>query len=134
MRNNTEPLKRLTPQRAEILRLLEASTTHPSAEGIYREARKNFPHLSFATVYNTLEALTSLGHIRKLTMDPERRRYDPDTTSHHHLICTSCRRVVDIHERFHLSVPRDQARGFTVDYKYIEFYGLCPECRKKGAH
>jgi Fur family peroxide stress response transcriptional regulator len=122
---------KLTPQRLAILECLEGNKGHPSAEDIYKEVRKRFPTMSFATVYNTLETLKNRGRLRELTIDPERRRYDPDTARHHHLICTGCRKVADVHADFRIKVPEEARRAFEITGNHVEFYGLCPECRRK---
>lgn len=119
-----------TPQRLSILEHLDGNTSHPSAEDIYRVVGKKNPSLSFATVYNTLNTLVQAGALRELTIDPARKRYDPDTSSHHHLICLDCRKVVDIPDTIPVEVPRGVARDFSVMGSHIEFYGLCAPCRK----
>ncbi|NOZ24918.1 MAG: transcriptional repressor [Nitrospirae bacterium] len=123
---------KLTPQRLAILAYLDGNTNHPAAEDIYRDVRKSFPTMSFATVYNTLEALKRRGEIIELTIDPERKHYDPNTDPHHHLICLSCKRIVDVHKDFKINIPRAQRQGFRVTGNHIEFYGVCPDCMKKG--
>lgn len=119
---------KLTPQRLAILDCLEANTSHPSAEDIYKMVREMFPTMSFATVYNTLEALKKRGEIRELTVDPDRRRYDPNTSLHHHLLCLKCKKIVDIREEFTLQVPEDERGGFRITGNHVEFYGLCGAC------
>jgi Fur family peroxide stress response transcriptional regulator len=119
---------KLTPQRLAILEYLDGNLTHPSAESIYREIKKKYPMMSFATVYKTLEALKKKGNLHELTIDPERRRYDPDTDPHHHLICVQCKKIVDIHAEFPVSIPDDLERSFELVGNHIEFYGVCPEC------
>jgi Fur family peroxide stress response transcriptional regulator len=119
-----------TPQRLSILEHLVGNTTHPSAEEIYRVVGKKNPSMSFATVYNTLNTLVQAGAVRELTIDPDRKRYDPDTSSHHHLICLDCRKVMDIPGSIMVDVPRGLARDFTITGNHIEFYGLCAPCRK----
>lgn len=121
-----------TPQRLAILEHLDGNTSHPSAEDIYRAVARKNPSLSFATVYNTLNTLVQSGAVRELTIDPDRKRYDPDTSAHHHLICTECRKVVDIFGDVPVEVPRNMARDFTVTGSHIEFYGQCAPCRKKN--
>ena len=123
---------RLTPQRMAILEYLEGNKSHPSAEEIYIEIKKRYPMLSFATVYKTLEALKSRGRLLELSVDPERRRYDPDTGPHHHLMCIRCKKIVDIHKDFSLEVPEEARVSFDIIGNHIEFYGICPDCRKKG--
>jgi len=121
-----------TPQRLAILDYLDGNTSHPSAESIYRAVSKKYQSMSFATVYNTLNALVKAGGLRELTIDPQRKRYDPDTSRHHHFICVLCGRIVDIPEGISVELPEDQARDFTVLGVHIEFYGHCPACKKKG--
>lgn len=121
---------KLTPQRIAILNYLDGNKSHPSAEDIYKAVSKQFPTMSFATVYNTLEALKNKGGVQELKIDPSKRRYDPDCTRHHHLICAECREITDLHQDFNLALPEDVTRGFEVRSNNIEFYGVCQNCRK----
>jgi len=123
---------KLTPQRIAIFKYLEGNILHPSAEEIYKEVKKKFPTISYATVYNTLDILRRRGIVMELTIDPDRKRYDPNTEPHHHLICVICKKIVDINTNFNVEIPEEQKRGFTVIKNQIEFYGICPECKKKG--
>ena len=123
---------KLTPQRIAIFDYLEGNKEHPSAEDIFRAVSRKFPTMSFATVYNTLAALRDRGRLRELTVDPSKKRYDPDSSHHNHLICDSCRRVVDIEKRFDLELPVRYKNEFTVLNNHIEFHGLCPACRQRG--
>ena len=88
--------------------------------------------MSFATVYNTLNTLTNSGAVRELTIDPDRKRYDPDTSLHHHLICVTCKKIVDVPEEIAVELPKGVARDFTVMGSHVEFYGHCSSCRKKN--
>ncbi len=49
--------KRITPQREAICRLLARSDEHPTARQIYETLKAQFPSMSLATVYNTLDVL-----------------------------------------------------------------------------
>ncbi|MCL5023083.1 MAG: transcriptional repressor [Nitrospirae bacterium] len=121
---------KLTPQRIAILDFLEGNRSHPSAEEIYREVVKRFPTMSFATVYNTLAVLTQRESVRELTIDPDKKRFDPNTEPHHHLLCTKCGRIEDVHSRFDLALPNSVRKGFELTGNHIEFYGICPACKK----
>ena len=123
---------KLTPQRLAILEYLDGNKSHPSADDIYSEIRKKYPMMSFATVYNTIETLKKRGELVELTIDPERRHYDPDTSHHHHLICKTCKKIADIHKDFSIHIPEDQKGMFEVLGNHIEFYGICPTCKTKG--
>ncbi|MBI5055180.1 MAG: transcriptional repressor [Nitrospirae bacterium] len=120
---------KLTPQRLAILSYLNGNKTHPSAEDIYKAVQKQFPTMSFATVYNTLEALKKRGGVIELKIDDKRKRYDPDSTRHHHFICTKCRNIVDINKDYKLSLPDELKKGFDVTGNSIEFFGTCRKCK-----
>ena len=122
----------MTPQRVAILEYLDGNKNHPSAEDIYMEIKKKYPMMSFATVYKTIEILKKRGSLLELTIDPERRRYDPETKRHHHLICIECKKVVDIYSDFPIDVPAGERESFQMVGNHIEFYGICPECKQKG--
>lgn len=121
---------KLTPQRLAILVYLEGNKEHPSAEDIYRAVSKKFPTMSFATVYNTLDTLRKRGEILELTIDPDKKRFDPNTELHHHLICINCKRIVDIYSDYKLNVPNSERTDFEIVGNHIEFYGICSKCRK----
>jgi len=120
---------KLTPQRLAILEYLEGNTGHPSAEVIHTSLRERFPTMSLATVYNTIETLKKHGGVRELTIDPGRKRFDPNTDSHHHLICLKCKKIIDIPVDYELKVPGLYKKGFEIMGNHIEFYGICPECK-----
>jgi Fur family peroxide stress response transcriptional regulator len=121
-----------TPQRLAILDYLEGNTLHPSAEDVYRAVTKKYFSLSFATVYNTLNTLAQAGAVRELTIDAERKRYDPNTEPHHHLICVKCRKVIDVFENVPVGLPKRIEKEFSVFGNHVEFYGQCSACRKKN--
>jgi len=120
-----------TPQRLAILDYLEGNTSHPSAEDIFKAVSKKYQSMSFATVYNTLNTLSKSGALRELTIDPARKRYDPDTSGHHHLICLLCGAITDVPEGIAIDLPAGLSREFTLLGSHIEFYGHCSTCRKK---
>lgn len=120
-----------TSQRLAIIEHLAGNTSHPSAEEIFRAVSKKNPAMSFATVYNTLNMLVQAGVIRELTIDPERKRYDPDTSSHHHLMCSECRKVVDIMAAIPVEVPKGLAGDFAITGSSISFSGTCGPCRRR---
>ena len=75
-----------TAQRVLITRVLFARGTHVAAEELFRLVNaNNHPHVSKATVYNTLGLLAEKGVIRSVIADPQRVFYDPNTSPHYHL-------------------------------------------------
>jgi Fur family peroxide stress response transcriptional regulator len=119
-----------TPQRLAILAFLEGNTSHPSAEEIFHAVVGKDRTLSFATVYNTLNSLSKAGALRELTIDPSRKRYDPNTGAHNHIICIDCQKVVDVPAEITINLPKEVAQNFSILGNHVEFYGICPACRK----
>lgn len=119
---------KLTPQRLAILNYMDGNKSHPSADTIYICVSKKFPTMSVATVYNTLEALKNKGALQELTIEPGKKRYDPDCSPHHHLICIKCKDIIDIFKKFKLDLSDSMANGFEIKGNHIEFYGICPKC------
>lgn len=124
---------RITPQRLAIFNILRDNKSHPCAEEIYLEVRKEYPTISLATVYQTLDTLEHIGGIQVLRFDKKRTRYDADLSPHHHLVCIECHKIMDLYQDYSriLKLPSSFRNRFEVnDFKVI-FYGFCEECKKK---
>jgi Fur family peroxide stress response transcriptional regulator len=123
---------KITPQRITIMEYMEGNTAHPSAEDIYEALLSIHPNISFATVYNIIEKFREKGLLLELTIDKEKRHYDPNTEPHHHFICLNCKAIIDIHENLSISLPDDLFKRFEIIRMNVEFYGICNECKKGG--
>lgn len=88
--------------------------------------------MSPATVYSTLCALKQKDRVLELALDPDKKRYDPDTGPHNHLICIFCKKIVDVPDEYRPELPIDAKKDFTVIKSHVEFYGICPQCKKNG--
>jgi Fur family peroxide stress response transcriptional regulator len=122
---------KLTAQRLAIIKFLEGNTTHPSAYEIYKAVKRKFPTMSFATVYYTLNKLKDQHLITELTTDATKKRFDPNTSPHHHIICLKCKKIKDIFNDFVINLEQVQKEGYQIISNHIEFFGFCPKCRKK---
>jgi len=125
---------KITPQRLAIFRILKDNKSHPSAEEIYQRVRKDYRTLSLATVYQTLETLERIGGIKVLRFDRRKTRYDPDLSSHHHLICTGCHKITDLRQDYSkaLRLPASLRSRFEINGCNVIFYGICQECGRKN--
>jgi Fur family peroxide stress response transcriptional regulator len=123
---------RRTPQRLAIQKFLAGNTAHPSAEEIHKALRGEFPTLSLATVYKTLETLRDRGEVVEIADDASKKRFDPVVRSHHHLICVRCRKILDIPERWRLVLSEPEKKGFKIIRSQVDFHGICPECRRRN--
>ena len=126
---------RLTPQRVELVRLIAASTGHPSAAQLYAKVRTRFPTMSHATVYKTLALLKELNQVLEIDLRDD-SHYDGNRPHPHpHLICLKCSRIVDGDLELEASSIRrlERVSGYQIVRPQISFYGLCPECRGGGS-
>lgn len=125
---------KLTPQRMAIVRELCADPTHPTAQELYERLRPALPTMSFATVYNTLDALASAGLCGALSLSPGAARFDPNMFPHHHAVCDSCGMVRDVprHDGEGPLAGRQapEAPGFEVRAVEWIYRGVCAECAR----
>jgi len=126
---------KMTPQRMAVFKLLRDKKTHPSAEMIYSELKHEYPTMSVATVYNTLSTLAEAGLIQELSIDPNKKRFDPCTAYHHHFFCKVCRNVFDIADdpSFSMDIVKDEEKkieGHQVEEIQVNLKGVCRDCRK----
>jgi Fe2+ or Zn2+ uptake regulation protein len=130
---------KLTPQRMAIVRLFANDPCHPTAQELFDRLRPAFPSMSFATVYNTLDALADAG-LAAIVRLPGKRgetaRFDPNSAPHHHAICDRCGAVVDVAAGTlaPTSASTDKLRravpGFSVRAVEKIYRGLCAACAR----
>lgn len=124
--------RKVTPQRQSIVRALQGSALHPSAEMVYEAVRAELETISLKTVYQTLHDLVDLGEVAALDLGTGSVRFDPNVeTPHHHLVCRSCAKVHDVYVDLpRLELPADAAQGYDVAGAEVVFRGRCGECRR----
>lgn len=121
---------KVTPQRELIFELLWGAGHHPTADSVYAEARTRMPTMSLRTVYQTLNDLATMGELQSLDLGTGSTRFDPNTDTHHHLVCTGCGKVRDLYADYSaVSVPAGEAGGFRVGAAEVVFRGLCEACQ-----
>ncbi len=83
------------------------------------------------TVYREIKCLMGNGIIREINFGDGRKRYELDSGHHHHLVCTSCRKVDEIHiddDVSHIERRINRRKKFKITGHYLEFFGLCSGC------
>src|SRR4051812_15024374 len=86
-----------TAQRIAICRYVLCEADHPSAEDVKDWADRNFPKVSLATVYNTLNTLVAAGLLREFRFPhSERVIYDPNLSSHFHFLDEDSGKLYDL--------------------------------------
>ena len=123
---------RITRQRKAILNYLAATDAHPSAQRVFQEAKKDYPGLSLATVYNTLETLARMGLIKVLDFQAIDNRHETNLAPHVNLICTVCGKIQDFEKES--GIHKDKVKkeyGFEVKGFRMEYYGTCADCTNR---
>jgi Fe2+ or Zn2+ uptake regulation protein len=118
---------KVTPQRVAIIDFLEKNRVHPSAEQIYDYIIKDYPSISLATIYNTLEKLEELEAVKKLKIsDDNKANYEYDLTPHSHFYCKKCNTIYDI------PLDEDDSKktinGNKIEEVHIYYKGICKKC------
>ena len=123
----------VTPQRLAIYKALLKDSSHPSPEKIYKRIKSDFPTISFATVYKTLETFEKNNIIARVTTLHNTVRYDPFMERHHHVICVKCKKVFDIQDARldSLPIPTEISKENTLLDFSVHFNVICAECRGK---
>lgn len=126
---------KLTPQRELTVEvLLEKEKDHLSAEEIYLLVKAKNAGIGLATVYRTLEILTELQIINKLTFQDGIARYDLNMNDqkhqHHHLLCLKCGSIEEVKQDmlFEIELEIEKEYEFKVKDHRLTFHGLCKNC------
>ncbi len=121
----------VTAQRVAILRAL-ASHPHATAEGLLDAVRTDIGAISRQAVYDTLATFESQGLVRRIQPIGSPALFEDRVgDNHHHLVCRSCGRVVDVDCAVG-ATPCLQAaddHGFTIEEAEVAYWGTCPQCR-----
>jgi Fur family peroxide stress response transcriptional regulator len=125
--------RRTTKQREAILKILSNTRSHPTADQIYGEVRKEIPNISKGTVYRNLQVLREDGSISELNLNGTLSRFEVKKESHYHFRCEKCGRVFDLDEPVdrELDEKISKKTGFRVSHHQTEFRGLCKDCQQK---
>ncbi len=122
---------RPTRQRLLVLGALASVRDDATAQQIHERLRAGGAAIGLATVYRSLALLSEHGVVDVLAHRPGEACYRLcGGGHHHHLVCTSCHRVVELHD---CSLDDwlsgvASAHGFAVTGHEVEVSGICSEC------
>ena len=123
--------RRPSRQRSAVLALLEGLDGFRSAQDLHALLRQRGDSVGLATVYRALQALVDDGQVDVLRGDDGEASYRRCSTGHHHhLVCRSCGRTVEVADP---PVERWAARmaaehGFADVQHQLEVFGTCASC------
>ena len=130
------PGVRSTRQRTAVAEALERIDGFRSAQDLHEMLRHDGASVGLTTVYRHLQALADAGQVDVLRNDDGESVYRrcPTEAHHHHLVCRSCGRSVEVDgpevEAWASSIAA--AHGFTDVSHTVEVFGTCTSCTSHG--
>lgn len=131
---STGTLTRSTRQRTAVLDLLGEVDEFRSAQDLHALLRDRGAKVGLTTVYRTLQALADAERIDVMRLPGGEHLYRRCSQGHHHhLVCRSCGRTVEVAgpavERWADKVAAEH--GFIDVAHTLEIFGTCGECAGK---
>jgi len=124
----------VTAQRLAVLRAV-SSEPHITADAVADAVRNQIGAISLQSVYDALNVLVAEKLIRRIQPAGSPARFeDRVDDNHHHLICRSCGKMVDVDCALGRA-PCLKARndnGYEIDEAEVVYWGRCPGCLGKS--
>jgi len=115
----------------KVIGALKRQGKFASAQSVYQLLRKDGESTGLATVYRTLQKAAARNTVDVLRKDDGEALYRLcETGHHHHLVCTSCGKTVEVEgsavEKWANTVAKNN--GFKKVSHVVELFGLCQKC------
>jgi len=123
---------RATRPRTLVLAELMREGSDVTAQILHARLRSAGERTGLATVYRTLALLASEGAVDTIPHQPGELCYRwCGDEHHHHLVCSSCHRVVELREcELEPWINRvSSEHGFVATAHHLEVAGVCAACR-----
>jgi Fur family ferric uptake transcriptional regulator len=131
-----ETVKRNTWQKSAVKHALSEAIGFVSAQQLHMVLKNHGSSIGLATVYRALNDLVGSGEADSLQSSEGELLYRAcGEGHHHHLICRSCGKTVEI-EANKVESWADQvakSHGFASPSHTIDIFGTCGPCQKKVA-
>lgn len=118
-----------TDKRECLVNLLTTTDKYVTAKELAQDVRREFPSMSFDTIYRNLNTFVELGILEETELSGEKhfRMHCDVDHHHHHFICMTCGETKQISicpiESIQHEIP-----GYTIENHKLEVYGKCPTC------
>lgn len=118
-----------TGKREEMVRILDREKRYISAKEMLEYMQKDYPNVSFDTIYRNLSLFQELGISEFTELNGERifRLSCAADHHHHHIICTECGKTKSI-DLCPMNAILGEPEGFKITGHKFEIYGLCIDC------
>lgn len=129
-----QPVRRTTRQQVAVADQLRGQEDFLSAQELHSALRGSGESVGLATVYRILQNMAADGEVDVLRApDGEAIYRQCSTGHHHHLVCRTCGRAVEVEgpqvERWAATVSA--SHGFTEVEHTVEIFGVCADCAAK---
>ena len=124
----------VTAQRLAVLRAV-AGEPHITADGVAEAVRGEIGAISLQSVYDALNVLVGEQLIRRIQPAGSPARFEDRVgDNHHHLICRTCGRLVDVDCAAGRApcLKANDDNGYEIDEAEVVYWGRCPECQHKA--
>ncbi len=129
--------RRLTGTRRVLAELVAAERGHFTAEDLLRAARSQRARVGRATIFRSLDLLTSLGLVERVDLPDGSHAYVTCQPAghHHHIVCQRCGRSTEVGDLGLSPILRrvEAESGYAVERHRLELFGTCPACRAPEA-
>jgi Fur family ferric uptake transcriptional regulator len=125
----------VTAQRLAVLQAV-GEAPHGTAAEIAAVAREDIGTVSLQAVYDALTTLSEKGIIRRIHPAGSPARYEDRTgDNHHHLICRTCGRMIDVDCALGDApcLTASESSGFEIEEAEVIYWGRCPDCARTEA-
>lgn len=125
------PMPRSTRQRTAVFAALRELDEFRSSQEIHEYLRQRGDSVGLSTVYRTLQSLANAHEVDVILREDGESMYRMcSSRHHHHLVCRTCGRTVEVEgpavERWAEQVS--SANGFTEVSHTLEIFGRCADC------
>jgi Fur family ferric uptake transcriptional regulator len=123
----------VTAQRLAVLAAV-SGRPHGTADDVAKVVRTEIGAISRQAVYDALGVLADKGLIRRIQPAGSPARYEDRVgDNHHHLICRTCGRMVDVDCAVGAApcLTAGADSGYEIDEAEVVYWGRCPECLVK---
>ncbi|HET7219585.1 MAG TPA: Fur family transcriptional regulator [Vicinamibacterales bacterium] len=137
----TEPAELLRERGIQVtaqrLAVLRAVTGHPhvAADRVEEVVRAEIGAISLQSVYDALAVLVEGGLVRRIQPAGSPARFENRVgDNHHHLICRTCGRMVDVDCAVGSApcLTAADSSGYEIDEAEVVYWGRCPDCLAKA--
>jgi Fur family transcriptional regulator, stress-responsive regulator len=121
---------RVTAQRVAVLNAV-AAHPHATADEIVRAVRGELGNVSRQAVYDALSTFADSGLVQRIQPARSPARYENRAgDNHHHLICRTCGRTVDIDCATGTApcLTAADPSGYEIEEAEVIYWGRCPQC------